>query len=154
MAANELALVYRAQGMSRAAAETQAHEVLRTVTIATGPVDLTGTDVEPDEPYDPLESADEHEAVGTGRSAAISSFLFFASGALLPVLPYLFGMDGFAAIILASVLVGVALLITGAIVGLLSGGPPLRRALRQLVIGFGAAAVTYLLGLAFGTTIA
>jgi VIT1/CCC1 family predicted Fe2+/Mn2+ transporter len=45
-----------------------------------------------------------------------------------------------------------ALLGTGAVVGLLSGGPPLRRALRQLGIGYGAAAVTYLLGLLFGTT--
>ena len=36
------------------------------------------------------------------------------------------------------------------IVGLLSGAPPLRRALRQLLIGYGAAATTYLLGLAVG----
>ena len=50
-------------------------------------------------------------------------------------------------------LVGLALLATGAIVGLLSGGPPLKRAIRQLVIGFGAAGVTYLLGLLFGTTL-
>ncbi|WP_349238427.1 VIT1/CCC1 transporter family protein [Nocardioides sp. InS609-2] len=47
-------------------------------------------------------------------------------------------------------LVGMALLTTGAIVGLLSGGPPLRRALRQLAIGIGAAGATYLLGLLFG----
>ena len=32
-----------------------------------------------------------------------------------------------------------------------SGGPPLKRALRQLAIGLGAAAVTYCLGLLFGT---
>ncbi|MGO9383019.1 MAG: hypothetical protein ACLP4W_13225 [Mycobacterium sp.] len=40
---------------------------------------------------------------------------------------------------------------TGAIVGLLSGGPPVRRALRQLLIGYGAATITYLVGLLFGT---
>jgi VIT1/CCC1 family predicted Fe2+/Mn2+ transporter len=39
------------------------------------------------------------------------------------------------------------------VVGLLSGGPPLRRALRQLMIGYGAAAVTYVLGLLFGTAV-
>ena len=50
--------------------------------------------------------------------------------------------------------VGLALLGTGATVGVLSGGPPLRRALRQLAIGFGAAGVTYVLGLLFGTTVA
>ena len=47
-------------------------------------------------------------------------------------------------------MVGAALLSTGVIVGLLSGGPPLRRALRQLLIGYAAAATTYLLGLLFG----
>jgi vacuolar iron transporter family protein len=45
------------------------------------------------------------------------------------------------------------LLATGAVVGILSGASPLKRALRQLGIGYGAAAATYLLGLAFGTTL-
>jgi VIT1/CCC1 family predicted Fe2+/Mn2+ transporter len=85
--------------------------------------------------------------------AAVSSFAFFASGAIVPVLPYLFGATGLTAVLIAAGLVGIALLCTGAIVGLLSGGPPLKRALRQLAIGFGAAGATYLLGLAFGTTV-
>jgi VIT1/CCC1 family predicted Fe2+/Mn2+ transporter len=51
------------------------------------------------------------------------------------------------------VLVGIALMVTGSIVGLLSGASPLKRALRQLAIGFGAAGVTYLLGLLFGTSV-
>lgn len=146
LAANELTLVYRARGMSADDAEEHAAEVLRTVAAATGGIDLSqaGTSVV---------APDEHEAVGTGMSAAISSFCFFASGALLPVLPYLFGLTGGAALLVASALVGIALLVTGAIVGLLSGGPPLKRALRQLVIGFGAAGVTYLLGLLFNTTV-
>jgi VIT1/CCC1 family predicted Fe2+/Mn2+ transporter len=93
----------------------------------------------------------EHEAIGTGLRAAVSSFSFFASGALIPVLPYLFGLQGAVALVVAAVLVGIALIGTGVIVGLLSGGPPLRRALRQLLIGYGAAAVTYLLGLLLGT---
>ena len=45
---------------------------------------------------------------------------------------------------------GAALLGTGIVVGLLSGGPPLRGAIRQLAIGYGATAVTYLLGLLLG----
>jgi len=95
--------------------------------------------------------ADRHEAVGTGVRAGLSSFCFFASGALIPVLPYLLGLQRVSALIVAMILVGIALLATGVIVGLLSGGPPLRRALRQLLIGYGAATVTYLLGLLFGT---
>ena len=50
-------------------------------------------------------------------------------------------------------LVSIALLATGVIVGLPSGGPPLRRALRQLLIGYGATAITYLLGLLFGASL-
>lgn len=71
----------------------------------------------------------------------------------MPILPYIFGMHGMPAILTAAGLVGVALLGTGGTVGVLSGRPPLPRALRQLAIGFGAAAATYLLGLAFGTTL-
>ena len=92
-----------------------------------------------------------HEAIGTAVRAAVASFCFFASGAVIPVLPYLLGGEGLTAVIVAAVLVGLALLATGATVGVLSGGAPLRRALRQLVIGYGAAAVTYLLGLLLGS---
>ena len=90
--------------------------------------------------------------LGTGLGASVSSFCFFSSGALIPILPYIFGMSGLAAVFLSAGLVGIALLITGGIVGLLSGKSPGPRALRQLGIGFGAAAVTYALGLLFGGT--
>ena len=144
--ANELTLVYRARGMSSDEAAEHAAEVLRDFT------------VDPDEgglAEEALDehALDEHEAVGTAWGAAISSFCFFASGALVPVLPYLFGLQGTTAVTVASALVGIVLLSTGAIVGLLSGGPPLRRALRQLGIGYGAAGATYLLGLLFGTVL-
>jgi VIT1/CCC1 family predicted Fe2+/Mn2+ transporter len=142
--ANELALVYRARGMAEQDASEHAALMVARVQAAgrtSAPTDALSV------------AAHDDEAVGTGMSAAISSFLFFASGALIPVLPYLFGLGGTAAIVTATVLVSIALLVTGAIVGLLSGASPLKRALRQLAIGLGAAAVTYLLGLAFGTSI-
>ena len=132
---NELVLVYRARGMSARKAQQHADAVLRDHSLSS----FVAAD------------GDQHEAVGTGVGAALSSFCFFASGAVIPIVPYLFGLSGLAAVAIAATLVGLALLGTGAIVGLLSGGPPLKRALRQLAIGFGAAAVTYLLGLAFGT---
>jgi len=44
-------------------------------------------------------------------------------------------------------------MLTGATVGVLSGGSPLQRAFRQLAIGAGAATVTYGLGLLFGATL-
>lgn len=135
--ANELALLYRSRGMTAADALARAAEV------------LAGSQSHDDQTK--RSSADDHEAIGTGLGAAISSFCFFASGAVIPVLPYIFGMQGLSAVIVAAALVGVTLLGTGAIVGLLSGASPIKRGLRQLAIGYGAAAVTYLLGLAFGT---
>ena len=78
-----------------------------------------------------------HEVVGSSLAAALSSFCFFASGAAIPVLPFLFGLPELVALVVAGVLVGLALMLTGATVGVLSGGPPLRRALRQLAIGLG-----------------
>lgn len=92
--------------------------------------------------------------MGTGLGAAISSFCFFASGAVIPVLPYLFGLQGLVAVFIAAGLVGLTLLGTGAVVGLLSGASPLKRGIRQLMIGYGAALVTYLLGALFGTSAA
>ncbi|UDM10547.1 VIT1/CCC1 family protein [Clavibacter michiganensis subsp. michiganensis] len=141
--ANELALVYRARGMTEEEALTHADEVLRDLAAETRPIPVSIAGVAALE--------DDHESVGTAWGAAISSFCFFASGAVIPVLPYLFGLQGLAALALACVLVAIALSITGAVTGLLSGGPPLRRAGRQLLIGFGAAGATYLLGLLFNT---
>jgi len=145
--ANELTLVYRARGMSPADAQARASETLRTLEAYTSEIPVAT----PGAPTAPAE--DEHEAVGNGWSAAVSSFCFFASGALVPILPYLFGLGGTAAVLVSAGLVGIVLLATGAIVGLLSGGSPLKRALRQLAIGYGAAAATYVLGLLFGTAL-
>jgi VIT1/CCC1 family predicted Fe2+/Mn2+ transporter len=141
--ANELALVYRTRGMPLPDALARARQVVA----AAQDADRSG-------PYRaPSESADDHEVVGGAWGAAVSSFLFFASGALVPVLPWIFGLSGLPAVLLALALVGTALLLTGAAVGVLSGGPPLRRGLRQLAIGFAAAAVTYALGLLFGVAV-
>ncbi|CAM3453401.1 VIT1/CCC1 transporter family protein [Isoptericola cucumis] len=151
--ANELALVYRARGMASDDAQRRADGVLASLaaTGAAGPGPLTHDGGEADGPG---AAETDHETHGTAWGAAISSFCFFASGALIPVLPYLLGLVGMQAVFVACLLVGVSLLVTGAITGLLSGTSPLTRALRQLLIGFGAAAVTYVLGLAFGTTLA
>lgn len=137
--ANELALVYRARGMP----PDKAHELAAELLLHNpGPLEPPG---------DP--AGQGHDVVGTGVGAALSSFCFFATGAAIPVLPFLFGMSETAALVTAVVVVGMALMLTGAIVGVLSGGPPLRRGLRQLAIGLGAAAITYGLGLAFGASL-
>lgn len=152
VAANELALVYRARGMTEEDATAHADAVLARLTVTPGEhgsplLQPQAAGAEPDA------DADDLETHGTAWGAALSSFCFFASGAVVPVLPYLFGLDGLAAVVVSTTLVGLALLVTGAVVGLLSGTSPLTRALRQIAIGLGAAGVTYVLGLVFGATV-
>ncbi|MGC0252079.1 VIT1/CCC1 transporter family protein [Pseudactinotalea sp. Z1748] len=136
--ANELALIYRARGMSQEDAAARAAERLA---------------VADPERQQPLRAGSTPVELGSALSAAVASFFLFAAGAIIPVLPYLFGATGTTAVLLAAVLVGLALVVTGATVGLLSGSSPWLRALRQLGIGWGAAAVTYALGLAFGALV-
>ena len=142
--ANELALLYRARGMTPEDAESRAGEVLADIAL----LGAASQEFTADAPV-----AEEHEVVGSDIGAALSSFCFFASGALVPVLPFLLGLEGRTALLAALLAVGAALLVTGAVVGLISGAPPLRRALRQLAIGAAAAAVTYGLGSLFGTSL-
>jgi len=145
--ANELVLIYKARGMSDEDAEHRAAERMGLLSCDCNPSFSLHPEVRGQE----LEQ--EHEELGSAPGAATSSFLFFASGAVVPIIPFIFGMSGLPAIILAAVLVGAALLSTGGIVGLLSGASPLKRGLRQLGIGWGAAAVTYCLGLLFGAPV-
>ncbi|MCU1553767.1 MAG: rubrerythrin family protein [Arthrobacter sp.] len=142
---NELLLVYLARGMSREAAQHRVAERMGLLSCDCDPSLSLQSELPEEE--------DQHEAVGTAWGAALSSFCFFASGAIIPILPFLFGLTGFTALVVSATLVGAALLATGGIVGLLSGTSPLTRGLRQLAIGLGAAAVTYLLGLLFGTAV-
>lgn len=161
--ANELALVYRARGLDAEAATARAATVLSSLeryqaAHEVGPSLLRSSTPLPGEAASQATApastpADEHEAIGTAWGAAWTSFCFFGSGALIPVLPYLLGATGWPAVAWAAGLVGVALVGTGAVVGVLSGASPARRALRQLAIGHGAAAVTYVLGLLFQTTV-
>lgn len=144
--ANELALVYRARGMNHEEAENKAAEVFR-VLEAQG-----NTGNVPEKYFGELHDSKDLSNNGAW-SAAVSSFLCFGVGALVPIVPFFFGLSSAAAGITALILVGIALMATGGITGILSGKPPLKRALRQLAVGFIAAAVTYALGKLFGVAL-
>lgn len=142
--ANELELIYRARGMDEEAAHHRALERFGYLDCDCDPSLSHRADEEGEE---------ENVALGTDIGAAAASFSFFASGALVPILPYILGLSGLWAMALSLLFVAMALGFTGGIVGLLSGSSPMRRGLRQILIGLGAAGITYLLGLAFGTTV-
>jgi vacuolar iron transporter family protein len=76
-------------------------------------------------------------------TAAAASLVTFATGALIPLIPYLAGFNSLAA---ALILAAVAAFAGGGMVARLTDRPFLRGALRQLLLGAVAAAVTYLIG--------
>ena len=134
--AEELGLVFRARGMAVDQAERRAGgDDQPAGGDGDAGTDVAGTDV-----------------VGSAVGAAGFSFVSFAAGAAIPILPFLV-TTGTAAILAAAIVVGVALFATGATVGVLTGGSLLGRGLRQLGIGAVAALVTYGLGRLFNTIV-
>ena len=82
--------------------------------------------------------------------AAGSSFVSFSIGAMLPVLPFMFGAS---ALWPAAIVAAVALFIAGALVARITARPLWYGGVRQLVLGAIAAGVTYGVGAAIGTHI-
>ncbi|MDR0504462.1 MAG: VIT1/CCC1 family protein [Bifidobacteriaceae bacterium] len=134
--ANELALVYRSQGLDLDQAQAKAEAVLAGLANFADDVPIQST-----------------EQVGTPWGVALASFCFFAVGAVIPVLPFAVGLSGLVGMAWSAGLVGIALMLTGSCVGLISGTSPLSHGVRQLAIGFGAAGVTYLIGWLLGVAV-
>ena len=82
--------------------------------------------------------------------AAGASLVTFSVGALIPLLPYLAGANSLA---LALGLAAVAAIIGGGLVARMTNRPFIRGAARQLILGALAAAITYGIGHAVGTTV-
>ena len=83
--------------------------------------------------------------------AAVSSFLTFGTGALLPLLPYLFGVS--RALAGAASCGGLGLLVAGALSSRFTPRPWWYAGLRQLLFGAAAAGITYAIGSAIGVTV-
>lgn len=81
--------------------------------------------------------------------AGSSSLVAFSLGALIPLLPYIFG---FGALRAALVLTGVVLVAGGMVVGQLTGRARWRSGVRQLVLGAVAVGVTYGVGTLIGAS--
>ena len=89
--------------------------------------------------------------LGSPWSAAGGSFLAFCLGAIIPVIPYLFG--GGTVIFMTSFVVSLAaLFLVGALVSLLTGRSLLFSGFRQVGLGAAAAAITYLVGRVIGVS--
>ncbi|MCF6744942.1 hypothetical protein E9529_11735 [Blastococcus sp. KM273128] len=84
------------------------------------------------------------------RLAAVSSFLTFGTGALLPLLPYLLGVPVLWVALLCG---GLGLLVAGALSSRFTPRPWWYGGLRQLLLGAAAAGTTYLIGAAIGVSV-
>ena len=136
----ELAAVYQAKGFTPDEARTIARRMFSDPEHALDTLIREELGLDPDE-------------LGSPWGAAFGSFVAFAIGATVPVVPYLFGA-GFGAFIAAAVASLVALFVVGAGVSLLTGRSLLFSGMRQVGIGAAAAAVTYLVGSAIGISVA
>jgi VIT1/CCC1 family predicted Fe2+/Mn2+ transporter/rubrerythrin len=134
----ELAAVYRSKGFTHDEAATIAHRIFRDKESALDTLVREELGLDPDE-------------LGSPWGAALGSFLSFAVGALVPVIPYFFG-GGFVVAAASLALSLVALFAVGAAVSLLTGRGLVYSGMRQLGIGLAAALVTYLVGRVIGVS--
>ncbi len=88
--------------------------------------------------------------LGSPVQAAVSSFVSFALGAFIPLVPWLI-TSGTAAIVASIILTAVASLAVGVVLATFTHRSRVRSALRQLAITAVAAGVTYGIGRAIGT---
>ena len=95
---------------------------------------------------------DPTELGGSAWTAAVTSFVLFCLGAIVPLIPFLIG-SGAPAILLSAALSAIGLFMLGAAITLMTGRHPLLAGLRQLGFGMAAAAVTFGIGTLLGTAV-
>ena len=132
----ELAAIYRQRGVAADTAEELATEMMRDPELALETHAREELGIDPNE-------------LGSPVSAAVSSFLAFAFGALLPLLPWFFTKGGRATV--SSVVIGgLAAAGIGLALSAFTGRSAVRSAARQLAIATAAAGVTFAVGNAVG----
>ncbi len=135
----ELAGIYRSKGFTEEEAALVAHRIFGDSETALDTLVREELGLDPDQ-------------LGSPVGAAGGSFIAFAIGAAIPVLPYLFG-GGELVFALSFGLSLIALFLVGAAVSLLTGRGLLFSGLRQVAIGAAAAAVTYAVGRLIGVSV-
>jgi VIT1/CCC1 family predicted Fe2+/Mn2+ transporter len=138
--AEELALIYAARGLSREDALKLAKAVI------SDPAQALDTLAREELGLNP-------EDLGSPWGVAIFSFLSFAAGALVPLLPF-FALSGGRALVISIGVTALALFAVGAAISLFTGRNALRDGLRMLFIGAAAGALTYGIGKLLGVSLA
>ena len=132
----ELVLIYRAKGLSPEIARKTAEQIMASPETALDTMAREELGLNPDE-------------LGSEWGAAFSSLLAFASGALVPLIPFLFG-TGSISIYLSIFLTASALILIGGGLAIASARNIILSSVRMLGIGGFSAAITYGIGYGIG----
>lgn len=132
----ELVQIYRSRGVEPETAEQLAREMMRDPDLALETHAREELGINPDE-------------LGSPVGAAVSSFIAFAIGALIPLIPWLF-TEGALALGLSIALGAGASLGIGTALARFTGRSATRSAVRQLLVATVAASVTYVVGAIVG----
>ena len=138
--AEELALIYAARGIPLEEARRIATQLVADPEKALDTLAREELGLNPDD-------------LGSPWGAAIYSFVAFGIGAVLPLLPFLFGFSE-NGVAIAALLSGAALFAVGAALSLFSGRSALLGGARMLLIGAAAALATYGIGSLFNVSVA
>ena len=137
--AEELALIYAARGLPIEDARAMAKRLVADPKAALDALAREELGLNPDD-------------LGSAAGAAVWSFLAFSAGAILPLLPFVFGAP--SPVVIAGAIAGAALFAVGAVMSLFSGRNALLGGLRMLAIGAAAGAATFFIGGLFGVAAA
>jgi VIT1/CCC1 family predicted Fe2+/Mn2+ transporter len=138
--AEELALIYQARGVAIEQAREVSQALLANPQAALDVLAREELGLNPDD-------------LGSPWQAASSSFVAFALGAAVPLAPFLCGFTGAHATVGAVAITLLALFAVGLGLSLFTGRDALHSALRMVLIGGGAGAVSFLVGHAVGVAL-
>ena len=137
--AQELALIYAAKGLPLKEATRLARRIIADPEHALDTLAREELGLNPDE-------------LGSPWGAAVSSFLSFAAGALLPLSPFIFA-PGPHALYIAIAVTALTLFGVGALLSLFTGRNTLYSGARMLLLGALAGGITYLVGRIAGVSL-
>ncbi|MFN5705147.1 MAG: VIT1/CCC1 transporter family protein, partial [bacterium] len=136
----ELALIYMSKGISEQESARMASEIMK----------------DKDKAHEVLVKEElginAEDLKGSAMEAAITSFILFAVGAIIPVIPFFF-IGGNNAIMISAAFSTIGLFIIGAAITLFTGKNVWNSGLRQVLFGLSAAAITFMIGKLIGVSI-
>jgi VIT1/CCC1 family predicted Fe2+/Mn2+ transporter len=136
----ELALIYEARGLPEENARQLAKRIMSDKETAIEALARDELGIDPE------------ELGGSAWEAAITSFLLFSVGAIIPVIPFTF-LSGLTAIAVSAIFSSIGLFVIGAAITLFTGRTVFSSGFRQMLFGLGAALITYLIGSLLGVSI-